>query len=157
MGIGHYYPRNASNIHYRIVNLSMSSELGYTYDNPDYAADEASFHSNFWAELVDTMQEELRTIAPTGQVAEGWDGDDARIIYRTPLIDVTVTDNQVLFAIVVKPRSDVDDESKANLATRHIDRVAGLLFTALQGYYGELSVPSGGYTGSTWNGDIKTA
>ena len=156
MGISHYYPRNADNIHYRIVNLGMSEELGYSYDNPDYAEDEAYFHSNFWNDLVESMQDTLYGIAPTGRGVDEWDGD-AKIIYRTPLLEVTLTDNQVLFAIVVKTRCDFDGDREANLAPRHIDRVAERLFKWLQGAYGELSVPSGGYTGYTWNGDINTA
>lgn len=154
MGISHYYPRNAENIHYRIVNLGMSEELGYSYDNPEYADDEAGFHSMFWDDLVSTMQGELHNIAPTGHSANEWDGD-ARIIYRTPLLEVTLTDNQVLFAIVVKPRSDFDGDREANLAPVHIDRVAQKLFKALQGYYGELDVPCGGYMSKAWNGDVN--
>lgn len=156
MGISHYYPRNADSIHYRIVNLHMSDELGYTYDNPDYEADPAYFHSDFTRDLIEGMQEKLAEVAPTGRAERLWD-DDARIIYRTPLLDVTITDNQVLWAIVVKPRSDFDGDREANLAPVHIDRVAKHLFDWLQNAYGELSVPSGGYTGYTWNGDINTA
>lgn len=156
MGISHYYPRNANNIHYRLVNLGMSEELGYSYDNPEYAEDEASFHRDFWDDLVTGMQEKLSEVAPTGRALREWDGD-ARIIYRTPLLDVTLTDNQVLFAIVVKPRSDFDGDREANLAPKHIDRVAQRLFKWLQGVYGELDVPHGGYTSGVWNGDINTA
>lgn len=156
MGIGHYYPRNWRDIHYRMVNLGMSEELGYSYDNPDYADDEAGFHQDFWNDLVETIQDKLRTVAPTGNAVNDWDGD-ARIVYRTPLMDVTLTDNQVLFAIVVKTRSDFDGDREANLAPRHIDRVAQKLFTYLQGTYGQLSVPYGGYTSGDWDGDVTSA
>ena len=156
MGISHYYPSNANDIHYRIVNLDMSEELGYTYANPDYADDESVFHNEFWNDLIRDMQEELLALAPTGRKESEWD-NGCKIIYRTPLLEVTLTDNQVLFAIVVKPRSDFDGDREANLAPRHIDRVAKRLFDYLAATYGELSVPSGGYTGSTWNGDITNA
>ena len=155
MGISHYYPRNSENIHYRIVNLGMSEELGYSYDNPEYAKDQSGFHSEFWETLIGDIQGKLADVAPTGRCERGWD-DGARVLYRTPLLEVTLTDNQVLFAIVVKTRSDFDGDREANLAPLHIDRVAQKLFTFLQATYGELDVPSGGYTGYTWNGDITT-
>ncbi len=156
MGISHYYPRGHRDIHFRIVNLGMSEELGYSYDNPEYAEDESAFHSEFWRDLIEGMQYKLSEIAPTGRAEKDWD-DDALRIYRTPLLDVTLTDNQVLFAIVVKPRADFEGERESNLAPKHIDRVAKHLFDYLARCYGELSVPSGGYTGSVWNGDITTA
>jgi hypothetical protein len=151
MGISHYYPDAP---HYRIVNLDMSEKLGYSYDNPDYAEDEAAFHNRFWHDLIDNMQDKLEAIAPTGWRQGEWDGHAFRI-WRTPLFDVTITDNQVLFALVVRTRSDFDGDKEINIAPLHIDRVAKKLFDYIAETYEELSIPHGGYTSGTYTGDIN--
>jgi|SRR5690606_2760016 len=156
MGIGHYF---SPAYHSREVNIDMGEFNGYSYDNPEYAEDEASYHSNFTYDLVWFIQDKLKKLAPTGQCVNEFVEDYTRKIYETSLVEVTLTDNQVLWTLSVQSKDYDHNGEELNskyLAEPHVDRIAKNLFDLVQEDYGELSVATGGYTSAIWDGNIKS-
>lgn len=123
MGIGHYHAPQG-----RTVWLEPYEELPEFDEKIRYLWEDA------WEDLTEQVRESLSPRFVWYGKERLW-RDDAQVIARSKLHDVTVHENSYGYAYVsVRPRDDLNG-SKDALAAANVEAVARKLFGALSEFY----------------------